>query len=246
MTPADLLRKKETYAVALTTEQVDALSQEFRERAAWIVGQEEAYIIEAYYRTAADIADGKLSMAEARRRIREVLDAAGYQADAPGTWKDLQHGTARQKMVLETNLDKAAARSWYEAVKNDPTLPAQRLVRTGRRRHERDWNARWRAAYAALPPEQQARACATQPVALLDCAIWRALSRWGDPYPPYDYGSGMDVEPVDADTAAALGLPVGTHVETADEAATPSLSETLPAEQRSEIQDWIKQAEAML
>lgn len=246
MTPADLIRMKKTYPVALTTEQVDALSQDFRERAAWIVGQSEAEIIEAYYRVAADIAEGKLSAAEARRAVRRVLDMAGYQADKPGSWQDLKNGTARQKLILETNLDKAAARAWHEAVKNDPALPAQRLVRTGHRVHERDWAARWRQAYASLPPEQQARALSTQPVAMLDCAIWRALSRWGDPYPPFDYGSGMDVEPVDADTAAALGLPVGTHAEDTAAQQPRALTADIDSEQRADIEDWISQAEALL
>lgn len=248
MSPADLIRMKQIYPVALTTEQVDALSQEFREQAAWIVGQDEAYIIEAYYKAAAAIAEGKLSASEAREAVRDVLEMAGYQAENPGSWGDLMDGTARQKLILETNLDKAASRAWYEAAKNDVTRPAQRLVRTGHRKQERDWNARWRAAYDSLPPEQQARACADQPVAMLDCAIWRALSRWGDPYPPFDYGSGMDVRPVRVEEARALGLPVDTYA--ADDAEVAAvrkeLTVDLTPEHRAEIEAWMSEVQTMM
>ncbi|MCH5285252.1 MAG: hypothetical protein J1E42_06595 [Akkermansiaceae bacterium] len=206
MTPAEYIAKKKIYAVALTTEQVDRLSREFREKAAWIVGQDEAHIIDSYYRAAERIASGELTAAEARRMVREALAEAGYQAENPGSWGDLKDGTARQKLILETNVNKAAGYAYYTSMQGSDAYPAQRLVRMGHRKQPRDWQARWMQAYASLPPEEQAKALPTQMVALMDCKIWEALSRWGDPYPPFDYGSGMDVDAVDYDTAARLGL----------------------------------------
>lgn len=206
MTPAEYIAKKETYAVALTTEQVDRLSREFREKAAWIVGQDETHIIASYYRAAERIASGELTAAEARRMVREALAEAGYQAENPGSWGDLKDGTARQKLILETNVNKAAGYAWHEAIQEDPGWAAQRLIRRGHRKQPRDWKARWMQAYATLPPEEQAKALATDFVALKDCRIWEALSRWGDPYPPFDYGSGMAVEPVGYREAEQMGL----------------------------------------
>lgn len=206
MTPAEYIAKKKIYAVALTTEQVDRLSREFREKAAWIVGQDEAHIIESYYRAAERIASGELTAAEARRMVREALAEAGYQAENPGSWGDLKDGTARQKLILETNVNKAAGYAWYTAMQTAPEWPAQRMIRRGHRKQPRDWQARWMQAYASLPPEEQAKALPTQMVALKDCKIWEAISRWGDPYPPFDYGSGMAVEPVGYRETVQLGL----------------------------------------
>ncbi len=241
MTPEEYIRRKKTYAVALTTEQVDALSQQFREAAAWIVGQDEAYIIEAYYEAAARIASGELSPAEARRLVRETLLAAGYRAEKPGSWTDMAEGTARQKLILDTNVKKAAGYAWHESIKGSVAFPAQRLVRMGARRQPRDWPARWRQAWAALSPEEQRKAHPTDLVATTDCAIWKGLSRWGDPYPPFDYNSGMDVMPVDFDTANALGILGGSHK---DESTPYGVRRELPPgmvlpEVQVEIENWI-------
>jgi hypothetical protein len=43
-------------------------------------------------------------------------------------------------------------------------------------------------------------------IALKTSPIWTALSAFGHPYPPFDWGSGMDVRDVSADRAIELGL----------------------------------------
>lgn len=241
MTPDELIRLKQIYSVALTTEQVDAMSEDFRLESAWIVGVDEANIVRAYYDVAEQLAAGTLSDAEARHAVRGVLKMAGYQSEKPGSWGDLADGTARQKLILETNVSKAANYAWHEAIKGSAGYPAQRLVRLGARRSPRDWATIWQKAYAALPPEEQAKAHPTAQVAMTDCAIWRALSRWHDPYPPYDYNSGMGVEPVSAAEAAELGLMRGAE-ETAPagfNANDHELPEDLPFDVSVEIEEWI-------
>lgn len=208
MTPAEYIRRKRIYDVALTSDQVDAMSQQFREQSAWIVGQNEAYIIDAYYKAAAKIAEGSLTPAEARRMVRDALRTAGYQAEKPGSWTDMQDGTARQKLVLDTNIKKAAGYAWHESIKGSAAHPAQELVRYGARQVPRDWKARWQEAWKGLPADERRKALpgTGRMVALVDCGIWRAISRWSDPYPPFDYNSGMDVEPVLYSEAVKLGL----------------------------------------
>lgn len=249
MTPEEFIRRKKIYDVALTSEQVDAMTQQFREAAAWIVGQNEAYIIEIYYRAAERIASGELSAAEARRVVREALEAAGYRADAPGSWRDLKDGTARQKLVLETNVNKAAGYAWRETVKGIASLPAQELVRFEQRDVPRDWVTRWRNAWAALSPEEQKKALpGPRMVALVECRIWNEISRWKDPYPPFDYNSGMDVLPVDAEEAEQLGLVLGEEVPRAEEAEDFGVKKELPESEHGadlrEIEQWIKEMEA--
>ncbi len=206
VTPQEYIRRKKVYPHALTSEQVDNLSAEFREAAAWIVGVEEEYIIQSYYKVVQQILEGKLSSTEARRRVRSLLTEAGYQADKPGSFSDLKDGTARQKLIIETNVQKAAGHAWQETVKGSLAFPAQKLTRLGSRNQPRAWEARWRNAYQSLPADEKAKACLTPWVALTSGSIWSLLSRWGDPVPPYDYNSGMDVMPVDYSTCVQLGL----------------------------------------
>lgn len=245
MTPAEYIRRKSIYPVALTTEQVDALSQEFREASAWIVGQNEAYIVEEYYRAAAKLAEGTLSATEARRLVRETLRAAGYQPEKPGSWTDMAGGTARQRLILETNVNKAAGYAWHESVRGDVGNPAQELVRFENAREPRDWKTRWRNAWAGLPASEKRKALPDRMIALTDCAIWRALSRWGDPYPPFDYNSGMDVVPVDYETAVALGLLEAGEKPERGESAGFGYKRELPAGEpgvNADIEAWIKEA----
>lgn len=43
-------------------------------------------------------------------------------------------------------------------------------------------------------------------IALKGDPIWAAISRFGTPWPPFDFGNGMDVQDVDWNEAAELGV----------------------------------------
>jgi len=62
----------------------------------------------------------------------------------------------------------------------------------------RDWPMRWEAAGGQFTNGRMA-ALKTDP-------IWAAISRFGDPFPPFDYGSGMGLRDIDREEAEALGL----------------------------------------
>ncbi len=62
----------------------------------------------------------------------------------------------------------------------------------------RDWLSRWTAAGGRL--------YAGRMVALKGDPIWTRISRFGVPWPPYDFGSGMGVEDVLREEAEALGV----------------------------------------
>jgi hypothetical protein len=76
--------------------------------------------------------------------------------------------------------------------------PAQELIRVIDSRVKRDWPARWAEAGGEFFGPRM--------VALKNDPIWTRLSRFGLPYPPFDFNSGMDVRDVDRDEAMALGL----------------------------------------
>lgn len=76
--------------------------------------------------------------------------------------------------------------------------PCQELIRREQREHPRDWTSRWMEAGGKL---YQGRM-----IALKDDPIWTAISRFGSPVPPFDFGSGMGVEVVSRDEAIELGI----------------------------------------
>ncbi|HQP35316.1 MAG TPA: hypothetical protein PLI95_09060, partial [Polyangiaceae bacterium] len=90
---------------------------------------------------------------------------------------------------------------------NDPDLieafPAQELVRVRQAKVPRNWRVRWDAAGGEVGWEGAKR---SPMVALKSSPIWRKLSRFDNPWPPFDYNSGMWVEDVSWEDAARLGL----------------------------------------
>jgi hypothetical protein len=61
-----------------------------------------------------------------------------------------------------------------------------------------DWKQRWAEAGGRLYGGRM--------IALKTDPVWVNLNRFGVPYPPYDYGSGMGVMDIDRDAAVKLGL----------------------------------------
>ncbi len=78
-------------------------------------------------------------------------------------------------------------------------VPAQEFLRVEPRRVPRDdWGERWKRAGGKIIDGRM--------VALKTDPVWMALSRFGHPWPPYDYGSGMGVRDVFRNEAEAIGL----------------------------------------
>lgn len=82
-------------------------------------------------------------------------------------------------------------------------IPAWRFTGSTAKHPRDDWERRWSAAggrtgwVGALKGEM---------VALKTSPIWAALSRFGTPWPPFDFGSTRELEDVWRDEAEALGL----------------------------------------
>jgi hypothetical protein len=76
--------------------------------------------------------------------------------------------------------------------------PALELIRESRRNVPRNWRERWIDAGGKL--------YAGRMIALRDDPIWRKISRFGSPTPPFDFNSGMGLEEVSRTEAERLGL----------------------------------------
>lgn len=110
---------------------------------------------------------------------------------------------ARLRLVVDTQLEMAYGKTDWQAA-HDPAVlkvwPAQELVRISPRKRQRDWDRRWREAGGTFYKGRK--------IALKIDPIWVRISRFGTPYPPYDYWSGKGLEDVMRTECKELGVPL--------------------------------------
>ena len=203
----DILRSKVSVPSELRSAQWAAVPVWIRERAFFMASVDRAEILDGFRTSVGRVASGELSVAEAREAIRGTLTKTGYQPlpGQEGTIKDL--GTlARQNVAVETNLLQVQGFGrWARQQDALEGYPAQRLVRMRASNVPRDWQTRWIEALAECGISEGASG-AGEMVALVNHPIWTALSAFGTPYPPFDFNSGMGIEPVDREEAESLGI----------------------------------------
>lgn len=137
--------------------------------------------------------------------MRRYLEKIGYKAEPglEGTIKD-RSTVQRMKVSIDTNV--AMARGWAQRQEmlGNVLSPGQELYRQRSVRVPRNWAELWENAAAAVGWEGVARG--GQMIALVTSPIWVELSAFDNPYPPFDYNSGMWVRPVDFEVCEELGL----------------------------------------
>lgn len=155
------------------------------------------------------MANGKEAIFDRSSFIDELRDIARQEGLTPdegkGTITDIT-SIPRLGMIydMQNQMATGFARWKFDASEGAMLLwPAWRLVREREAKVPRDWRARWAEAGEAVGWEG---ADEGSMVALKTSPIWAKLSRFGTPWPPFDYNSGMGVEDVDRDEAIALGL----------------------------------------
>ena len=182
-----------------------------RDRAFFSSQVTEAKILHAMRQNVADLVKAGKSPSEVRRDLRAYLGSVGYDAgENRGTIKDLMT-KARLDVMMKTNADQAKGyASHLRATTTGAILafPAYELVRVERRKMPRDWSARWTAAAQKVGWEGVARNGAM--IALKTSPIWAALSRFGNPFPPFDFNSGMGVRDVKKSVCREIDL-LGEH-----------------------------------
>lgn len=182
-----------------------------RDRAFFSSQVAQMHILDAARKVSAEYAEGGSDLSKLRMRMREYLQSGGYtpQPGEEGTIKDLL-SKSRLDAIIKTNVEQARGFINY-ASGIEPgafaAFPAQELRRIQRRNHERpDWPERWRRAMDKVGGKE----CTVTPdgrmVALKTSPVWSALSVFGQPFPPFDWGSGMGVMDVSKDEAIKFGL----------------------------------------
>ena len=207
MSPADKILQKALVGSGLDTKGWSTVQAGLRDRAFFSSQVTEAKILHAMRQNVAELVSGGKSPSEVRRDLRAYLASIGYDAgENRGTIKDLTT-KARLDVMMKTNADQAKGyASHLRATTTGAILafPAYELVRVERRKLPRDWGARWTAAAQKVGWEGVARNGAM--IALKTSPIWAALSRFGNPFPPFDFNSGMGVRDVKKSVCREIGL----------------------------------------
>lgn len=188
------------------TSLLDTIPAELRERAMFSAGVTNAEFLQRASDGIDALTAGTTDRATQRAELKKLLATLNYQPvpGEEGSLTDLS-GDRRLNLILDQNLQQAQGYGrWMQG--QDPEVlaqwPAQELVRVIDSEHPRDWAQRWAEAGGTF--------YAGRMIALKndprDPGFWSRLSRFGTPYPPFDFNSGMDVQDIDRDEAEALGV----------------------------------------
>ena len=205
-TPAEKLLHKSLVTSGMSSAEWEELDVSLKDRAFWVSNVESLKFIENCQSKIADLlgnvrnSDGALtSRAEV---VSSIMRAAREAGISSGSASISDPGSeARANVIINTNAGLAAG---YASAEQANTYgariayPCYELVRVEARNVERPWRKIWVEKGGSL---YQGRM-----VALKDDPIWTAISRFGCPYPPFDYNSGMGLDDVSHDEAVALGV----------------------------------------
>lgn len=225
MTPSEKILQKTLTTSGLNSSEWNQVQAGLRDRAFFSSRVESAKFLYSARAQIAELADGTLSESEVRRDLRKLLDAEGYTAAAgdEGTIKDLR-SKQRLDVLIQTNARQA--RGYMQELEgNTPgalaAFPGQELVRVRHSKVKRDWATKWQGAGGRLHGGRM--------VALKGDPVWLKLSRFGVPWPPFDFGSGMGVDNLSKAEAIALGL-IKEEDPPPAPAAIPGFNDKLEAE----------------
>jgi len=207
---AEQLGRKSPVASALRTREWADMPAQLRTRAMFSAGVEDARFLSTLQ---AKLLDAIRLKREQVKNGEAFVDRGSFIADLRKVaqeqgitltgWGDITDVGSRARLGLIYDMQIQQAQG-YATWKQDQSpdvlamVPAQELVRIERRKQPRDWEARWTAAGGKLVNGRM--------VALKTDPVWQAISRFGTPFPPFDFGSGMGLRDVMRSEAVELGL----------------------------------------
>jgi len=191
---------KSILPTTLRTRDLARLSPAVRERAMFSAAVTDVRFLDDAHGMIDEILNGDLDLPTARLNLDTYLKGVGYDGEVFSRDLTDLRSLARKNVLLETNVGLALGYGQWKQGQNPVTLnmwPALELIRVENRREPRSgWRERFLAAGGI---EWQGRL-----IALVNSGVWAALSRFGYPYPPFDFNSGMGTRSVSrADTVAA-------------------------------------------
>lgn len=202
MTAAEKILKKALVGSSLNSREWNLVQAGLRDRAFFSSQVESAKILHAARKMVADRAGGQLSASEIRRDLRKVISSTGYRPPEgkEATLQDL-YSKRRLDTIIRTNVEQARGYVRHlDGMKPGAfaAFPGQELIRVRERKAKRDWVTRWKNAGGQFYNGRM--------IALRDDPIWERISVFGNPFPPFDWGSGMGVRAVSRRDSIALGV----------------------------------------
>ncbi len=226
-------------ASALDSAQWQELAIGLRERAFFSAGVENIRTLasmQAKLDEALSLAGGPdQAFIDRSNFVAQLRNELGAPEGDSGSLTDLS-STRRLGLIYDFQKESATEYGRWQAAQ-DPDLlgafPCQELVRMESREAPRDWQARWADAGGSSYSGRM--------IARKDDPVWSAISRFGTPYPPFDFGSGMGVADVERAEAIALGvIPADAVVQPQSEDFNATLEASLP-EAKPEVLEGFKQ-----
>lgn len=176
----------------LSSDEIAKIRSGLRERALFSARVANTEFLDTVQRMNNAVLTGQISPETARRTLKSWLKADGYKPEPgeEGTITDLS-SDQRLKLIIRTNVGMAKGYAQHVKAQSElDTRPFQQLYRRYQRKVPRDWVTRWRMAGGSAPGGVM--------MAPVNSPIWTAISRFGLPYPPFDFNSGMWVRPLTA------------------------------------------------
>ena len=203
MTASELILQKALVGSDLDSSQWNQIQAGLRNRAFFSSRVARVNILDALHRRVAEYARGETDLSKIRMMIRDDLRRANYTPEpGPATTIHDLFSQARLDTIVKTNVAQARGYMQYAEGMSPgafAAFPAQEFTRVAHRKNARqDWPRRWAKAGG--------KTYGGKMIALKDDPVWVNLSVFGNPFPPFDWGSGMGVLDVDRKTAIQLGL----------------------------------------
>ena len=215
MTSADFILRKALVAADIPSSDWSRIHAGLRNRAFFMSRVTNERVLYAARQGVREMLEKGKSASEIRRDVRRLVTPADRPSDPKdfGTIKDI-HAKRRLDVVIEQNVRQARGYANHLSATSEGALrafPAYELVRVRRSKEPRDWDRLWKEAarkvgYAGVNRET------SEKIALKTSPVWVALSKFGNPFPPFDWGSGMGLDDVPRSKCRALGL-VGENIE---------------------------------
>ena len=169
------------------------------------------------------------------RGMRKTLEAEGIATNPHGGLTDI---SSNRRLELIHEMQTRDAKNFAKwKIDMDPDLlnaaPALELIRIRRSDVPRDWRQRWAEAGGEFPGGRM--------IAHKLAPIWMKLSRFGNPWPPFDYNSGMGVEDVLAAEAGKLGVVPPAQAQAVTERRYNEDAEAEVSELAPEKLNWLRE-----
>lgn len=181
----------------LSSAEIARIRPQIRERAVFSARVMNAEFLDEISAVTRGVVSGEIDQRKARAVLKRWLKQDKYEPEPgdDGTIKDLS-SDARVKLIVRTNV--GMARGFGQRVKAVAEIdrkPWQELYRRYPRKVPRDWAARWVGAGGRVVNGRM--------MAVVSDTIWERISAFGNPYPPFDFNSGMWVRTMTNQQAGA-------------------------------------------